>query len=281
VHDPSNFFPESFTVILEYKLPAQSEEDVRGWARLWHELSSLPFPSESYNAALEGITQRFSRRGAAPGGVNDSALFRLRTNEVALSFPWELREFELSRATGFFHEVPVKETPDLQFNATPTFSAFVNQNEAAIIGTVPGASGNLVSAAFQGQPFQAGSALNNGQTVWGAPGIANPEARFHASMNTCNGCHGPDTGSFDFTIISPRSRGSEAQLSPFLTGTTVFDRFSGQTRTLNDLARRKADLTSIVCSTDGGAAPPFDAGTQAPLGCTSPERVDAAAPETP
>ncbi|HEY4393845.1 MAG TPA: hypothetical protein VGP64_07280, partial [Polyangia bacterium] len=67
---------------------------------------------------------------------------------------------------------------------------------------------------------------------------------------TCNGCHGPDTNT-SFLMIFPRSRGGEAGLSPFLTGTTVFDPSSGQQRTLNDLARRQSDLTSVVC----GSAP--------------------------
>ena len=49
-------------------------------------------------------------------------------------------------------------------------------------------------------------------------------------------------------MVNPRSVGSEATLSPFLTGTTVFDQFSGQVRTLNDLGRRQADLTSVVCA---------------------------------
>jgi hypothetical protein len=55
--------------------------------------------------------------------------------------------------------------------------------------------------------------------------------------------------------ISPRfpGGGDEAFLSPFITGTTVFDPFSGQVRTLNDLGRRKQDLLALVC---GVEAPP-------------------------
>jgi hypothetical protein len=251
-------FPQSFTVILEYNLPAKTQKDVQDWANLWHGLSSHPFPSEEYNAALETITRRFSGRTTDPGLVNGSNLLELRTNEIALSFQWELRGFVLAPTTGFFDETTVKETPDLSFNGTQTFADFVNQNAAAIIAEVPGANDNTVKAVFEGKSFLAGSVFNN-QIEWNGPGITNPDARFHASANTCNGCHGPETGTFNFTMITPRNQGVEAQLSPFLTGTTVFDRFSGQSRTLNDLARRRADLTSLVCATDGGSPPPIDA----------------------
>ncbi|HZU85585.1 MAG TPA: LamG domain-containing protein [Polyangiaceae bacterium] len=250
-------FPQSFTVILEYNLPAKTAQDVAGWASRWHALSSHPFPSEEYNSALEALTRSFTQRDAATGAP--PGLLSLRTNEIALSSQWELREFELSSSTGFFDENPLKETPDLSFNNTQTFAAFVNANAPAIEALVPGATGNTVPTQFNGLNFQAGSIINT-QIEWDGPGIADPEARFHASINTCNGCHGPETGTFGFTMITPRFPGSEATLSPFLTGTTAFDDFTGQTRTLNDLARRRADLTAIVCGVDGGApeggAPP-------------------------
>lgn len=260
VNGPINF--QQFTVILEYNLPAKSEQDVLDWANRWHALSSHPFPSEEYNAALEAITRRFTDRGASPTGVNGSALAELRTNEIALSFQWELRGFALSPATGFFDETTVKETPDLRFNNTQTFADFVNANAAAILAEVPAANDHTVPLQVNGSPFLAGSVFND-LVEWSGPGIVDPDARFHASMNTCNGCHGPETGT-TFLMVTPRNPGAEAQLSPFLTGTTVFDRFSGQSRPLSDLARRRANLTSLVCPIDGGASPPVDAATPPP-----------------
>jgi hypothetical protein len=242
VNGPGGFFPQQFTVILEYNLPAKTEQDVRDWANLWHGLSSHPFPSEEYNAALEALTRRFTDRGSAPGQTNGSALLRLRTNEIALSFRWELREFVLSPETGFFAETTVKLTPDLGFNQTPTLARFVNQNAAAIV-----AEKHTVPEQFEGTPFLAGSVFND-LIVWSAPGIADGEARFRFSLNTCNGCHGPETNT-SFLQINPRFLGSEATLSPFLTGTTVFDRTTGQVRTLNELARRKDAFTQFLCST--------------------------------
>ena len=149
--------------------------------------------------------------------------------------------------------MPLSETLDLGFNGTAIFADFVNQNADAIISLVPGGTGNTVPFTFEGQRFQAATVLNNLEQ-WSAPGSADPEARFHASLNTCNGCHGPESGS-GFLQINPRfpGDGSEAFLSPFITGTTVFDPFTGQRRTLNDLGRRKQDMLNLVC---GGEAPP-------------------------
>jgi hypothetical protein len=66
-------------------------------------------------------------------------------------------------------------------------------------------------------------------------------------------------------MITPRFAGTPATLSPFLTGTTVSDPFSGQVRTLNDLSRRRTDLTSLVCTpeADAGIAPLTEAGADA------------------
>ncbi len=269
----------NFTVIVEYILPAQTQQDVLDWANRWHALSSLPFPSEAYNAALESITRRFADRGAAPGNVNGSALAELRTNEIALSgfSRWELRGFVLSPTTGFFDETTVKETPDLSFNGTNTLADFVNQNAAAIEAVVPGAMAGTVPLQFEGQNFLAGSIFND-LIQWNAPGITDPNARFSQSLNTCNGCHGPETNT-DFLMVNPRNPGSEATLSPFLTGTTVQDPFSGQSRTLNDLGRRKADLTALVCGTDGGAPPPVDAAP--PPTDAAPPPFDGGAPPPP
>jgi hypothetical protein len=256
---------DNFNIIIEYNLPAQTADDVQNWANRWHALSSHPFPSEEYNEALEAITRSFTDRGAMPSGVNGSALNEFRTNEFALSgfFEWELRGFLLDPSTGFFAETTVKETPDISFNGTTTLADFTNQNATAIKGEVPGANDNTVPATFEGQNFLGGSALNP-FFEWGAPGILDPDARFHMSTNTCNGCHGPDTGTPNFQMVLARSPGQESQLSPFLTGTTAFDQFTGQQRQLNDLARRRADLTSLVCGVDGGSGGTADGGTTPP-----------------
>ncbi|AUX40415.1 hypothetical protein SOCE26_018160 [Sorangium cellulosum] len=237
----SQGFAQLFTLILEYKLPASTEADVLDWANDWHALGSLPFPSEQYNAALQEITTRFAGRNAAPGKPNGSSLGQLRTNEIALAGPWELREFVLSPATGFLGPATVKLTPDLSFDGTSTLAAFVNQNEAAII-----AEQHTVPDTFQGLPFLGGSSINN-LTAWTAPGILSNEARHKFSLNTCNGCHGGAETGTPFLHVNPRAPGREAVLSGFMTGIEIADPVSGEQRTLNDLARRNQDLKELVC----------------------------------
>lgn len=235
-------FPLQATMIFEYKLPAATDDDVLGWAQAFHNLGALEF-GEDYNAALQDITERFAARGARPGHVNDSAINAVRTNEIDFGGNgfWQLREFNLSPVSGRLEPATIKLTPDRSFNNSQTLADYINANQAAII-----AETHTVPDIFQGQPFQAGAVLNDLST-WFAPGV-DTEARFHFGLNTCNGCHSSQETNTQFLQIVPRFPGNEASLSGFLTGTTVFDPVTGQPRNLNDLSRRKLDLTSIVCN---------------------------------
>jgi hypothetical protein len=239
--------PTSFTVILEYRLPATTEADVLAWAERWHELGGLQLGSPAYNQALEAVTEQFAGRNAEPSRVNGSALSQLRTNEVVLSFPWELREFTLSPTTGLFRQDTVKLTPDNSLMGSATLASFINQNEATILTQT-----HDVPATFDGAPFL-GAAVRNNTDFWDAPGINNAEARHLFSLNTCNGCHGREAGIGDFLQIHPRSAGSPAALSGFLTGTVVSDPVNTTlNRSFNDLERRATDLTALVCAPPAG-----------------------------
>jgi hypothetical protein len=250
-----------FTVILEYMLPASTPEEVLGWAHDWHALSTLPFPSEQYNTALQAITDRFTARGAAPSRPNGSALLTLRSNEIAISNDgqWQLREFRLDSG-GFLSPSTIALTPDGSFNFNPTLADFINANEAAIV-----AEEHVVPDSFQGVPFLGGSIFNN-IDIWFAEGVFNNEARHKFSLNTCNGCHGGETQT-SFLHVFPRFPGEESQLSGFMTGVDVFDPVTGEQRRLNDLGRRNADLKDIVCATAPlsgavtGATAPFTGAT--------------------
>ena len=240
--------PTSFTVILEYRLPATTEADVLAWAERWHELGGLPLGSPAYNQALEAVTEQFAGRNAEPARVNGSALSQLRTNEIALGFPWELRELTLSPTTGLFQQDTVKLTPDNTLMGSATLASFINQNEAAILTQT-----HDVPVAFGGAPFL-GAAVRNNIDFWDAPGINNAEARHLFSINTCNGCHGREAGIFDFLQIRPRSAGSPSTLAGFLTGTVVSDPVNTNLeRSFNDLGRRADDLTALVCAPPVGA----------------------------
>jgi hypothetical protein len=236
------FFSLQANLILEYKLPATTEQDVESWASSFHALGALPF-GDSYNAALQAITERFAGRNARPDHPGGSAISAVRSNELDFSGNglWEMRSFALSATSGRLEPVPLVLTPDRGFTNTSALASYINANQDAII-----AEKHTVPALFNGQPFQAGAVFNNLATLF-APGV-NSDARFHFALNTCNGCHSSaETGTF-FTQIAPRNAGQEASLSGFLTGITVSDPATGQLRTLNDLHRRNLDLEAVVCA---------------------------------
>lgn len=234
---------QQFTMIFEFKLPATTTQDVLDWANRWHALDTLPFPSAAYNTALQAITDRFSGRNAAPGRPNGSAISQFRTNEIALSFVWQFREFHLSPTTGRLVPAELALTPDLGFNNTPVLADYINQNQTSIL-----AETHVVPESFEGQPFEVGSVIND-LNGWDAPGV-DPEARHRFSRNTCNGCHSARETNTIFLQINPRNPGEQTFLSGFLTGTTVFDGTTGQLRNFNDLHRRNVDLHALICPND-------------------------------
>ncbi len=241
--DPfDTFFPLQANLILEYKLPAATDQDVQDWANSFHALGAMAF-GESYNAALQAITERFAGRNARPDHPNGSAISAVRSNEIDFGNNgiWQMRSFALSADSGRLEPVPLVLTPDRSFNNTSTLASYINANQDAII-----AEKHTVPALFNGVPFQAGAVFNDLST-WFAPGV-DSDARFHFALNTCNGCHSSsETGTF-FTQIQPRFALEEASVSSFLSGTTINDPATGQPRTLNDLARRNADLKAVVCT---------------------------------
>src|SRR4029453_10544120 len=62
---------------------------------------------------------------------------------------------------------------------------------------------------------------------WDRGPLVSRDARRIFSLNTCNGCHGGETGCREGLHIRPRAAGSAAQLSEFL-------RTDGKTHRLND-----------------------------------------------
>ena len=79
--------------------------------------------------------------------------------------------------------------------------------------------------AFEGERFLGGAVFND-IDFWEAPGVES-EARHKFSLNTCNGCHGAETGSA-FLQIFPRFAGEQSQLAGFQTGITVSDPITGE-----------------------------------------------------
>lgn len=249
----------SFTMIMEFAVDKKTQPDVKAWGKRWADLDKLTLNSTAYRVALEGITESVVKAnvGAAFARANGSELIRIRTNEISLAGPWELREFNISKSgtnKGLFFEVPVKQTPREVYNnreGLPTKTLlrdYVNSHEAEIIAgkhNIPltfKAPGSLVA-----KPFLGGHIFNN-IDFWAAPGIKNNKARHLVSLNTCNGCHGAETNT-GFLQVVPRPRSQPSQLAGFLTGVDVTDPVDFTTvRHFDDLRRRSLELNALVNS---------------------------------
>jgi hypothetical protein len=234
--------PLEFTVILEYALPGGTPEAIQRWARDWHELGQLGLSNPGYNAKLQALTDRFAKGGVMAGRPFGNALNQVRTNEVELGEPWEMREFNLAD-TGL-RPATVKLTPDLGFENSNTLGDFIRANQAAILE-----ERHVVPESLSGMRFLGAAAKVPENFFWRAPGVAS-EARHKFSLNTCNGCHSRETGT-EFTHVAPRTAGHASVLSSFLRGGTVFDPLTQVTRGFDDLARRAQDLSALVCGVPG------------------------------
>lgn len=248
----ANCAPLPFAVIFEYGITKASCQAVKAWGKEWADLEALTPGTAAYNQALEAITQQFVSAGAdANQTPNLNALNQLRTNEIAIGSPWELREFVLSSdaaTAGRLVSTTTKQEPDAAINMTQRLADYVNANAALIVD-----DRHQVPLEFPaGQAFLASrSPVPSPSHFWGN-GSAMPTAnsRFHLSLNTCSGCHGGET-STPFVHVNP-SGGLPAGLSGFLTGIDVTDPdptdADNSVRHFDDLDRRAIDLDGLVNS---------------------------------
>lgn len=212
-----------FTVIFEYKVPKVGCTNVRTWAQQWVALNALtPSPGNTpYNNQLAALTQQVVMANTSPGSFNGSSLKQLRTNEVALDAPWELREFRLLSNTfpvAFLEPNAVDDTirndPASDFNEDANSTGLLADWIQLVVKPALITAGNFeapippVPPTYQGQPFRAGDS----RTVepdpryitfhWGDQSnltvdpnidLAENWARHRVSRAGCNGCHGRDT----------------------------------------------------------------------------------------
>jgi hypothetical protein len=243
--------PTQFTVIFEYGID-RTGCAIRDWGKQWYNLRNFVLGSAAYNAALQAITDQFTKANAAPRKPNGSALNQLRTNEIAIANPfpddtWQMREFRLPPpADGHLQELNVKLTPDTTRQNTDLTANYVNANTPSILLQQHNVPEFWLGQKFLGNhsnvPF--GTFWNNGPSVV----IVNRQARHLFSLNTCNACHAGETNTV-FTHIKPAPFGTPAGLSGFMTGINVADPAdTAPTRTFNEFQRRALDLDTLVNS---------------------------------
>lgn len=260
--------PGGFLVIFEYELIAKDMSELRDWAMRWRDLGRDPLGSPEYNRNLEGITRRFTDRGNAPEKANGNAINQVRSNELALAAPWELREFVINARTGWMRQNTVALTPDtVALDGTRTFRNLINNAEARIMNGTFDLSPRWFGASALAGPFQESDFPDFNRrsfTVtplfenffdipWSAAGIRNNDVRHEFALNTCGGCHRTETGA-NFVMVGfprdntlPESLGRRATLARFLTGGEATDPVDPDTvHVFADLDRRKADLEALL-----------------------------------
>ncbi len=246
--DPGTGNPREFTVIFEYNLPGGTLEELELWTKRWHHLGTLGDFDAGYIDALKLITEDFAGRNKIPSAPNGNALAQIRTNEIALDGPWELREFNIDRGTGLLKEVSRKQTPDIGFNNTSKLARFIN-SVGAIIDDA--SQTHEVPNNFEGESFIAGNVPTPGlRFEWSAPGISSSRLSTF-SLETCNGCHG---GSANTRPVNPTARVSAAGLG-FTSFTHIKPRFENERTVLseflagtgnNDLQRRSETMQVLM-----------------------------------
>ena len=186
----------SMTVIFEYGLPTHSHDAV-DWANRWTSLSQHSCGkwrcSRTYKNEVAKIVADFAGADADPSKPFGNALNQLRTNEIELAAPWELREFHLRNAGGGaeLQQVTVKVTPKSSLNNSDELVEFIKANEQAVRSfqlDIPermlGASAQTVAIPF----------VNNITSKWLVGRRDLPEdLRFAFASQTCNGCHGDES----------------------------------------------------------------------------------------
>lgn len=254
-----------FTVIVEFRVPKCECEGVRDWARQWIALDDDANPPGSpvYNRRLEKLTQQFVKVNANPTRPNGSALGQLRTNEVALAAPWELREFQLTQFPfTFLTETTVGDTPEDAYNNNANNTGLLRNWILTIRGQLPLTN---LEAPIRPVPLLFGSSVNfqGGNSLvpeanpnlitfhWNAPNLNLGDtrtnwARHRVSRATCNGCHRRETLT-PFLHVSPLTPAPVA-ISGFLTGISVPDpaNAGNPVRNFDDLARRELDIQQVA-----------------------------------
>lgn len=259
-----------FAVIFEYRVPKCECELVKSWAQRWVDLAALVPGTAVYNDSLQFLTEQFVRANSNPTKPNGSALGQLRTNEISLNAPWELREFQLTQFPfSFLNETTAADTAIDAFNNSATFDNWILTAVAPPL-TPPNFQDPIpvVPLFFAGLNFQGSNPQTLGTNFFWR--VTNPLVpslsvgggnnttnwgRHRASLASCNGCHGRESRPFGtvapFVHVDPSTPfGFPANLSEFLTG--VINLPDPQepgglpARSFDDLARREVDIQQVA-----------------------------------
>jgi hypothetical protein len=278
-----------YAVIFEYRVPKCECEMVKGWAKSWVNLAALVPGTAAYNNTLQVLTEQFVRSNSNPTQPNGSALGQLRTNEISLGGPWELREFQLTQFPfSLLNETTTADTAIDAFNNTALFDNWI------LTAVAPGLTAPNFQDPIPGVPllFTATNFLGsnprtpNTNFFWRVTNPLVPNltplggnnttnwGRHRASLASCNGCHAresrPAATLTPFVHVDPSTPfGAPANLSEFLTGVNNLpdpqEAGGLPLRSFDDLARREVDIQQVAAMTCVGFHPVDVAAVQASL----------------
>jgi hypothetical protein len=229
---------QSMTVIFEFGLPSTTALPARrDWAVKFHSLGTTPL-GPTYNANLQAVTDVFTKRGSSPAKPGGNSINQVRTNEILMGGPWQMREFHLSSVSNVLglRIVTTALTPaDSAVNTgTPENTALVNyiNGQSALIH---GGYGPIPASIIGGQSTE--------DFTWSFSQTVDGTARHSFAGMTCNGCHNSETNGLQiagFYQISP--------FGPIVGNGSNTSRLS-QFITQFELPRRSIFLMSLVgCS---------------------------------
>ncbi|MCX4240546.1 hypothetical protein [Paraliomyxa miuraensis] len=217
VQDPATCEMLPFSVIFEYRVPISDCEGTRAWAKAWLDLDdpSAAF-SEQWREQLEILTE-----SVVASSAGTPSLLHLRTNEDALAPDQEMRSFELvTNGPNVLAREPLDMTPSDSLHDTIGDADVANFVDVIVKPTL---SVGGCRAAFSLPGWiglhPGGNVFVSETSFWGPATLPVGPAELCAwhrfSLETCNGCHGADTGTSRFHV-DPRTM--PATLSRFLTG---------------------------------------------------------------
>jgi hypothetical protein len=224
-----NGFASSMTVIFEYGLPTRDITNGatltrKSWAQKFHALGTRTFGAQ-YNAALQAVTDLFTRRNTSPLKPGGNSINQVRSNEIVMGGPWQMREFLLN-TTGGPLALRVSTT-----GMTPADVAGTNVGspENVALANYINADAVLIHGAYASVPTSLLSGQSNESFFWNSFSVpVNAASRHDFAGQTCNGCHfsevnHPQTGALlntgGFYQIAPFddfSADGTQRLAPFI-----------------------------------------------------------------
>lgn len=206
------YLPHYLSLIAEFVLPCLSQTDFKALAADW---SSLNDPgqarcgSSDYVKKLECVLDTWTARAS-------KARLRVNGNGGGGVDTWDTREFAF--LPGGLQIQNLERQPNgkgigMCTTSQTDLGRFVPGNVAAVLASRHEFSGSLATKnetiVDQGSMITLSSSL--------ALSAPTDDVRFALSINSCLGCHGPETGTH-FHQVGQRARGQQSPLSGFLTG---------------------------------------------------------------